>query len=161
MDLDAGHICIYTFSMETFQHDIEGSLGYLIGRLSRVISSRLTRRFIDAGYDVTNEQWSVLVHLFRDERMHQYELAEASGRDETTMTRLITGLEKKGLVRRIPDSIDKRRKIITLTSKGKDLQDGLIEQAQKLLEDAHKDISEADAQVCKKVLRRALSNLSG
>ena len=55
-----------------------------------------------AGYDVTCEQWSVLVNLGKKNGQSQQELAGLICKDKTSVTRLIDNMEKHSLVVRIP-----------------------------------------------------------
>jgi DNA-binding MarR family transcriptional regulator len=51
----------------------------------------------------------------------QQEAAAQLGVDRTTMVALIDGLEGKGLVTRSPDPDDRRRNVVQLTERGKDV----------------------------------------
>jgi MarR family transcriptional regulator, transcriptional regulator for hemolysin len=48
----------------------------------------------------------------------QAAIAERLGLDRTAMTHLVDGLEAKKLVKRIPDSADRRARHVALTAKG-------------------------------------------
>ena len=61
---------------------------------------------------------------------------------------------------RIPDTIDRRQKLIYLTPKGKVLQKDLIRLAQKTLDEAQQGIEPAHIDICKNVLQKVYRNLS-
>ena len=147
--------------MKPKQYELEESLGYLVGRAGRSMGARLNRNFTDAGFDVTCEQWAVLMNLWNKNGQSQQELAGITCKDKTSVTRLIDGLEKRDLVVRTPDKIDRRQKLIYLTNKGKNLQQRLIQIVQKTLLDAQKGISPKEIAICKKVLRSVYENMSG
>lgn len=138
----------------------ENSLGYLVGRAGRSIGVRLNRNFTEAGYDVTCEQWVLLANLWRSNGQSQQELAGISCKDKTSVTRLIDGLEKRNLVVRTPDKVDRRQKLIYLTNKGKEFQQELLHIVEKTLNEAQHNISAHDMDICKKVLCRVYENLT-
>lgn len=137
---------------------IEESVGYIMGRATRTLGALVTHNFTAAGYDVTCEQWAVLVNLGKKNGQSQQELAGLTCKDKTSITRLIDNMEKHSLVVRIPDKSDKRQKLIYLAKKGKDLQEKLVLVIQKTLQKAQKSIKTNDLETCKKVLNQIYEN---
>ncbi len=119
--------------MTSQKYILEESLGYAMGRATRTLGVLVSHNFAKAGFDVTCEQWSVLVHLGKKNGQSQQQLAEFTCKDKTTITRLIDNMEKHNLVVRVPDKSDKRQKLIYLTKKGRDLQEKLTKVIQKTL----------------------------
>jgi DNA-binding MarR family transcriptional regulator len=140
-------------------YKMESSLGYIMGRAARGLGARLNRNFADAGYDVTCEQWGVLTNLWRKNGQSQHELTASACKDKTSVTRLIDGLEKRNLVVRTPDKVDRRQKLIHLTSQGKKFQKELLHIVEKTLEEAQHNIPAKDMDTCKRVLCRVYENL--
>jgi len=141
-------------------YNLEGSLGYLVGRAQRALVNRLNRNFAEAGHDVTAEQWAMLLHLWQQDGQGQQQLADCACKDKTSVTRLIDGLEKRNLVLRVADQNDRRNNLIYLTNKGKTLQKELIALAQKTLAEAQQEISPTQLKICKNALRQVYQNLS-
>ena len=141
-------------------YKLEDSLGYMMGRAARSMGMRLNRNFMEAGHNVTCEQWGVLVNLWRRNGQSQQELAGTTCKDKTSVTRLIDGLEKRNLVVRTPDKVDRRQKLIYLTSKGKEFQQELLHIVEKTLNEAQQNVPAKDMDICKKVLCRVYENLS-
>ncbi len=146
--------------MKTKDYKLEDSLGYIMGRAARSLGTRLNRNFLESGYDVTCEQWGVLVNLWHKNGQTQQELAAMTCKDKTSMTRLIDGLERRKVVVRTRDKIDRRQKHIVLTKKGKAFQQELLKIVQKTLAEAQMNIDAKDMAICKKVLGRVYENLS-
>jgi len=144
--------------METFEKVIDSSIAYLVGRTSRSIIKRLTKKFSDAGFDVSYEQWSILVHLYRKDGQTQQELSNIAVKDKAAITRLLNVLEKKNIVLRIPDRNDKRSKLVYLTNKAKDFKDALIAVVEELLEEAEQGISLEEMVQCKTTLNKIFAN---
>ncbi|MCF6248156.1 MAG: MarR family transcriptional regulator [Desulfobacula sp.] len=144
--------------METFDKVIDSSIAYLVGRTSRSIIKRLTKKFFDAGFDVSYEQWSILVHLYRKDGQTQQELSNIAVKDKAAITRLLNVLEKKNIVLRIPDRNDKRSKLVYLTNKAKEFKTELIAVVEELLEEAKTDVSQEEMEQCKVTLNKIFSN---
>lgn len=146
--------------MKTTGYNLEESLGYVIGRAGRAVANRLNQNFEKAGYDVTCEQWAVLMNLWHKNGQNQKELAGITCKDKTSITRLLDGLEKKNFVVRTPGKKDARQKLIYLTNQGKAFQQELLKLVKQTLAEAQKGIKARDLIVCKDVLRRVTRNLS-
>jgi len=144
--------------MAQHKYILEESLGYAMGRATRSLGALVNRNFARAGYDVTCEQWSVLVNLGKKNGQSQQDLAGLICKDKTSVTRLIDNMEKHSLVVRIPDKNDRRQKLIYLTKKGQDLQEKLVVVIQKTLVEAQKSINIKDIETCKKTLHRIYEN---
>lgn len=144
--------------METFEKLIDSSIAYLVGRTSRSIIKRLTNKFSDAGFDVSYEQWSILVHLYRKDGQTQQELANVAVKDKAAITRLLNVLEKKNIVLRIPDRNDKRSKLVYLTHKAKEFKDDLVAVVEDLLKEAEQNVSLEEMNQCKATLNKIFSN---
>lgn len=145
--------------METFEQIIDSSIAYLVGRTSRSIVKRLSKKFSDSDFDVSYEQWSILVHLYRKDGQTQQELARTAVKDKAAVTRLLNILERKNIVLRIPDRNDKRSKLIYLTNKAKDFKLDLIADVKELLVEAEQDISQDEMARCKSTLNKIFSNI--
>ncbi len=101
-----------------------------------------------------------MVNLGRKNGQSQQELAGTTCKDKTSVTRLIDGLEKRNLVVRTPDKVDRRQKLIYLTKKGKEFQQKLLYIVKKTLDEAQQTIPFKDIEICKKVLCRVYENLT-
>lgn len=144
--------------MNTFEKVIDSSIAYLVGRTFRSIIKRLTKKFTDTGFDVSYEQWSILVHLYRKDGQTQQELSNIAVKDKAAITRLLNVLEKKNMVLRIPDRNDKRSKLVYLTHKAKGFKSELIAVVEDLLEEAEQGISLEEMARCKATLNKIFSN---
>ena len=144
--------------METFEKVIDSSIAYLVGRTSRSIIKRLTKKFSDAGFDVSYEQWSILVHLYRKDGQTQQELSNIAVKDKAAITRLLNVLEKKNIVLRIPDRTDKRSNLVYLTNKAKECQEDLMALVEEMLREADKGISFEEMEQCRTTLNKIFMN---
>lgn len=86
-------------------------------RILRVLFLRLVNE--EGGVDVTPEMWSVLTRLVARDGQYQSELAAATYRDRPNMSRILAGMEQRGLVSRRQDDGDRRKTRIYLTAEGR------------------------------------------
>ena len=89
-----------------------------IGKTAKMMEYFITNYLQEEGYNITKEQWILMFHLSQQEEIQQNNLACVSNRNKTSLTRIVTTLEKKGYVKRVPDKLDKRSKLISLTEDG-------------------------------------------
>ena len=144
--------------MDNFDRLVDSSIGYLVGRTSRAIIKRLTKKFQDAGFDVSYEQWSILIHLYRKDGQTQQALARTAVKDKAAITRLLNGLEKKNIVLRVPDRTDKRSKLIYLTHKAKEFKRDLMALVEEMLSEAEEGIPAQEMIQCRATLNKIFSN---
>lgn len=99
--------------------DIERVLEFLT--LLRVASDLSTGldQFL-AQHQLLQGRWWVLILLMREEQLTSSpsRLAEQAGVRRATMTGLIDGLERDGLVKRVTDMADRRQTLVKLTTAG-------------------------------------------
>ncbi|MCG8564935.1 MAG: MarR family transcriptional regulator [Desulfobacterales bacterium] len=144
--------------MENYHRLIDASIGYLVGRTSRAIVKRLSKKFADAGFDISYEQWSILIHLYRQDGLTQQELSRLAVKDKAAITRLLNSLEKKNVVLRVPDRADKRSNLVYLTHKAKELRSDLSGLVEEMLTEAEAGISPEEMEQCRRTLDRVFEN---
>lgn len=134
------------------------SLGFVIGETSAKMKNNLAKAL--KPYNVTPEQWVLLVHLWDDDGITQKELAEKSNKDQPTTTRILDKLEKRGLLYRTADPNDRRAFLIYLTNEGKDAKEPLTGLARKALAIALHGLSNEEQELLRGLLKRIINNLS-
>jgi len=139
--------------------DENQSLAMLLDRATRFMGNNLRRIFVRNDFDITVEQWMILLLLWKENGQTQQQIANSIGKDKGTISPQIDGLEKRNIIVRIPDHNDKRQNLIYLTNKGKQLEEMLIPLGYENMQVAQCGIREEDLQVCKEVLRRVCENL--
>lgn len=106
----------------TTKIELRETLGFAVSNSSRQLANALVHRFAKSGIQLTVEQWSVLNCLWRKDGICQHELAICSGKERPSMTRIIDGLEKRGMVERRASEADRRHNLIFLTPISKVLE---------------------------------------
>ena len=142
------------------EFDPTESAGFLVGRVAHSLKLRVQEFLDDAGIDMSAEEISiltVLAHLDGPERMKP--LSEKLGRDATTVSRQVAGLEEAGLVERSPCPDYGRATVVRITKAGSKLVEQTIPLILALRGRAMKGISKAEAKTLVNVLSRMLKNL--
>lgn len=139
--------------METQQSCLKSSLGYLLNSAQSTVQRRLLHAFKDAGYDITVEQWTVLVHLWEQDGVSQHELSMATGKDNASICRLIDSLEKRNLVVRVPNKNDRRINDIYMTSSAKSIRTDLINIAEETFSALLNGVNQSDKDSLYSVLK--------
>ena len=98
--------------------DFQHAPGYLIRRAHQVAVAIFMEE--TAGFDVTPVQFAILNALIEDPGEDQVTLAGKVAFDAATFGSVIGRLESKGWVRREPDAVDRRRKLLWITPQGKE-----------------------------------------
>lgn len=104
---------------------ISTSLTGLIARVSRSYKSRFNAVLNELHIDLSSEMCGVLVELWQEDGQFLQDFADTLKKDKGGMTKIVNSLEKRGLIRRVEDKVDRRRKKIFLTQKGIDLEQKL------------------------------------
>lgn len=145
------------FDMDKELHE---TTGYKIRNVSLLLVNKINQNFVKEGFDITAEQLKVLVVLWEEDGKTQNELGESVGKFKTSVTKLVDGLEKRNLIKRLPHPTDRRSNMIYLTEVGKNIKKQLIPIIDKTLEQAHKNISKEHLITFHKVLDEIKNNLT-
>jgi DNA-binding MarR family transcriptional regulator len=136
------------------------TLGVLMDRASRALHHKMQQRLASKGYEITVEQWMVLLLLWEKDGQFQQQLANSIEKNKGTISPQIGRLENRNLVLRVPDKKDRRQNLVYLTNKGKELKEDLLLLGLENVQHAQKGIAPEDMDVCKKVLAKICANLS-
>lgn len=106
--------------LQSFDETIGLLTNHTNRKIIRYLNSRLEQ------YDITIEQWGVLLKLSQSHQVNQKQLADRVDKDPSTLLRILDILERKGLVER-RQSIDDRRYFYPhLTGKGRNLKETVV-----------------------------------
>ncbi|MCD6034861.1 MAG: Transcriptional regulator, MarR family [Rickettsiales bacterium] len=134
------------------QDDPNQSFGFVIHDIARMLRRNFDRRAQSLG--LTRAQWSVLLHLRRQDGMRQTDLACLLEVKPISLTRLIDRLAKNGWVERRSDPDDRRANRIFLTEKVKPLVGQLREIGKETREEALIEISLKEQEALMNILLR-------
>ena len=137
--------------------DLEASLGYLVGVVSRRMTRELNQQLQPLG--VTAPQFVVLAVLWQRDGLAQNVIADLIGSDRPTLTVMLKLMTAQGLVRRDRDAADNRYQRVYLTPEGRRLQETLPALAARVNEAAAADLSPEDLATLMSLLNRIRTTL--
>ena len=82
---------------------LDNAIAYWVHRVYQATRNASFATLRAAGEEITPEQWIVLVRLWEQDGRTQTELGESTYRDRPTMSRILDGMERRGLVKRKRD----------------------------------------------------------
>lgn len=132
----------------------------LLDRTSKRVKQYAQQRFKEEDFDITVDQWLVLKNLNEHNDQNQSQLAELTGKDHPTLTRILDLMCKKGLVERKPSKGDRRSFIIHLTDLGKSKQKEWVLKVDKIRAKAWERLNDQDYQDLKRILNTIYDSLS-
>ena len=152
-------VCYNQMPKSSHKYSLHESLGYLAYEAAGAMRKQIGRELARNKYPIKAEQFAALVYIWDEDGQPQRALAEKLYRDKTTVTRLVSGIESLGLIRRVPGPEDAREKRVFLTESGKKLMARVTQLVQDILDLAEKGIEAREVRICKDVLRRVRQNL--
>lgn len=141
------------------RYDFENSMGFVVNTTAKAFQRSFDIE-LRKNAGVTLGQWRVVGALVLHPGLTQKEIADKVGIEGATLVPIIDKMEKEGLLKRKPDSNDRRANRIYLTPKSDSLWESMIECALKIRKSSTKNISEADIQTTLETLRKISKNLA-
>ena len=138
---------------------IENTLAPWLGRTSKMIDNHVQELFCEKDICLTKIQWVFLKKVQEQNGVPQQELAFLTGRDKTSLTRLVNTMEKKNLVARIPSKFDKRINNIHITKKGALLYNETLPIIEKFVAGLQENISPEEITQTINVIKKIQENL--
>ncbi len=138
---------------------METNYGFIIEKTGKKIKLELQRKFNESNFDITVDQWVVLLELYSHGTQNQVELCERCFKDAPTMTRIVELLVKKEFVERSPCITDRRKYDISLNKKGKQLIQKLLPTVIAFRKEGWKDLTEKDIQHLIRITNKISINL--
>ena len=116
--------------------------------------------FQGEGYNITPEQFLVMDALWGQGSMSQQQIADTILKDKNSVVKLIDGLEKKNLIKRVANSADRRQNLIELTPHAKEIQKHVTDIAMNAVDLIIKDIPKNELYIFIKVLAKMAENMN-
>ncbi len=139
--------------------DLEKTLAPWLGKTMKMIDNHIQDLFYEQNISLTKTQWILLKKLHEKDGVPQQELAFLTGRDKTSLTRLVNTMEKKNLVARIPSKLDKRINHIFLTKNGESLFKESLPIIEKFITALQENISQEEINSTIAVIKKVQENL--
>jgi MarR family transcriptional regulator, organic hydroperoxide resistance regulator len=110
-------------------------------------------------FNLSVENWDILVILWEKDGVTQREISERSGKDQPNIARMLFSLEKKGYIYRIPHETDRRSLRVYLTATGKKLEAKLFPPSIEAYKYAFRGISEEEKKQFRAILDKVQHNI--
>jgi len=130
-----------------------------VGITAKFMMVYLKQKFTQNDVDLTPKQFIVLKHLIEEDGREQKYLALITERDKTSLTRLISTLEKKGLVRRKVSSKDKRANLLFITNAGKKTFESTLPLIIKSIQEIQRGIGQGEIDRAIKTIKKVRENI--
>ena len=137
--------------------------GYVLeeqfGFLLRQMQQRYVAMFLEMmGEDgPTPPQFATLCRLAADGRISQNQLGRMTAMDPATIRGVVTRLEERGLVERLHDPSDKRRVLVQLSPRGRELLPDYVVRAKAITIAALDPLGEPEVTPLLELMRRLLA----
>ena len=151
---------VYIYKMKTKEVvvDFENSIGPWLGSTVKILEYHLQERFNTYNLDLTKEQMIVLKKLYVQDGLNQNELAFLTIRNKSSLTRLLSKMEKKNYVLRKQSIEDKRINHVYLTEHGKEIFQKSKPAIKEMITIMEQNISESEKQQMIKILKKIQHN---
>jgi len=123
-----------------------------------VMRNSLQRAIAKKYPEITVDYWVVLNRLWVKGGWSQSELAKLTNKDNASMTRILDGMQKKGLIDRMRDKYDRRAHKIYKTYKGDQLEEPLKQIAYDNMMKGLENFSPEEIENLKSLLNRIIKN---
>ncbi|MBA3724183.1 MAG: MarR family transcriptional regulator [Candidatus Levybacteria bacterium] len=142
--------------MTSVQSQKAYNAGILQGKAYRILTAQLTSALIP--FKLSIPEWKLLGQLADNGSMKLARLADLLGVEAPLITSLVDSLEKKGLVKRTEDKVDKRAKIIQGTKKAMKLVEKIEPTVQATMKPLLHGITEKEFRSYMHVLEAIVKN---
>jgi DNA-binding MarR family transcriptional regulator len=144
----------------------EDTIGFLIALTHRCIDAALTevlQRCCEdhkKPYEITVAQWGLLYLLTGSDGLPIGSISQQRHVDAPVITKVVTRMERSGLVERRHEREDRRVVKVYLTEEGRDIMRFLPAVVESFYYQLIRDIAEEDVQTAKAILHRLIANIS-
>ena len=140
------------------EYDVAQDIGDALTQTAR--ASRQAMNAELAPYGVTARQSQVLGWLWKKGGLSQCQLAHFLRIDPATLAGVLERMERDGLILRIADRSDRRRKLIRLTRHAEELGETVVECSARVCARAVQSLSPEEIDALRELLNRILENLA-
>ncbi len=140
---------------------VDNAIGFWLHRVYQASRNEMYRRFREHGEELTPEQWTVLIRLWEKDGRTQSDLSDSTFRDRPTMSRILDGMEARGIVERRVDPNDARARLVHLTRRGHALRKKLVPVVEDIVARLVAGIPDHDLVTTRATLKKMFADLEG
>lgn len=105
--------------------DLESYFPYRMAVLAEQVSLAVAAVYAER-FHLSRQEWRVLAAIGEGEGVAAIDVGRITTLDKMQVSRAMRGLEERGIVRRAEQAGDRRRRIVTLTAKGRSLYQEIV-----------------------------------
>ncbi len=136
--------------------------GFLVSKIKQLGDRLFEKVLAEKGIDAFNgAQGRILYVLWQRDGVPIKTVSETCGLAITSLTTMLERMERQGLIRRETDSRDKRKTLLFLTEKAKELQTEYEAVSDQMSAMYYKDFTDDEIRRFEDYLRRIQANLEG
>ncbi len=134
--------------------------GFLIAKLHHLSGRILAKKIKEYELEEINPaQGRILFALWQKDGISIQELAKKTSLEKSTLTSMLDRLEDTGHLVRVPSKEDRRKIIVKLTEKDKNLQNTYMQLSKEMTELFYKGLTKKEIEQFEVYLRQILNNL--
>ena len=130
-----------------------------VGKTGKMIAVFIGQRLRENHIDLTTKQWILLEILNGEDGRPQSDLALITERNKASLVRLINTMERKKLVKRKQDVLDRRVNNIFLTDHGRSVYETTLPTVRKAFEHLQQDIQIENIESVISTMKKVLDNI--
>ncbi|MFX1297390.1 MAG: MarR family winged helix-turn-helix transcriptional regulator [Promethearchaeota archaeon] len=134
--------------------------GFLITKIHQLAGRIFTKILKKYHIKINPAQGRILFVLWRNDEISIHELAKKTSLGKSTLTSMLDRLEKMGYIKRIHSKIDRRKILIELTEKDRNLHDKYIKISQEMNKIYYNGFTNDEIDAFEEYLSRIFNNLS-
>jgi DNA-binding MarR family transcriptional regulator len=129
---------------------------YLTSQLAKGLSRALQKRATALGF--SPGQFPVLLALWHEDGLTQRQLLDRMEVEQATLANTLARMERDGLILRRPHPSDRRAQIISLSERGRDLEQMAIEAAAQADDEIFAGFRRFERELLLEYMRMAIAN---
>ena len=137
--------------------ELDKYIGVVVDRLDLKLNNYYQK--VLEPFNITTDQWEILVVLWNHEGLTQKELAKQLIKDQTNIARMLVKLEKKDFIHREPHETDGRALRVFLTQKGQDMKDDILKPSKIAFEQTIKGLSDDEVNIFRNIIKKITANI--
>ena len=136
--------------------------GFQVSKIKQLGDRIFEKILAEQGIEAFNgAQGRILYVLFQEDGVPIKTVSEKCGLAITSLTTMLERMEKSGLILRRQDSVDKRKTLLFLTDKARDLENDYIAVSEKMGDIYYQGFTDEEVKAAEEYLDRIRLNLEG
>ncbi len=136
--------------------------GFQVSKIKQLGDRIFEKILAEYGIEAFNgAQGRILYVLFQEDGVPIKTVSEKCGLAITSLTTMLERMEKSGLIQRRQDSVDKRKTLLFLTDKARDLEQDYIAVSEEMGDIYYQGFTEEEVKAAEAYLDRIRMNLEG